>query len=134
MRIYDDLRSFPRLGLIAYGDAFTINHSFSDDFSVSIESELVTAYASAISSEYFLQSLQKKPINSVGWVRTLHRGYVYDDSIYIPVEIIGNDIKNTDFRQIITINNKEYIESSKIPNKKINLCTDKRVIYLDNIP
>jgi hypothetical protein len=123
--VYEALRYFPRLGLVAYGDAFTLANSFNDDFSVSIETELISAYSDAIACENFLQTLQRDSAKTTRWVRSSYRGYVWENKIYIPAELVPS-------RQTVMINDSAFVEARRISDKKINLCTVKRVIYLDN--
>jgi hypothetical protein len=130
-RIYKALRSFPRLGLVAYGDAFTIVHSYSDDFSVSIEAELISAYAEAVACGNYLQSLHRNSNETERWVRSLHGGYVWEDRIYIPTELFENEFNHSAPRNAVTINNKTFVESRRIPDKDIYLCDERRVIFIN---
>ncbi|MCL2456439.1 MAG: hypothetical protein FWD19_02680, partial [Defluviitaleaceae bacterium] len=132
-RLYDALKNFPRLGLIIYGDAFTLARAYSDDFSVSIEEKLISGYARAISHEKFFSTLIKNnSAEKTKFFRSKFRGMVWQDRIYIPVETLENEMKLSS-RQTISVDGKIFVESRRI-NKKIFLCDENRIIFLEDTP
>ena|GEM_PF-553793 len=128
--LYKHLQTFPRLGLIVYGDAFTLARTYHADFSISIEEKLSAAYAKAVASDYFLHSLEKSGAADTRWVRFPHSGYVLQEQTFLPLEIFEAVIKTAPPRQIFTINNQNFIDTQKVNIKEIFLCEEKRVIYI----
>jgi hypothetical protein len=132
-RLYDALDSYPRVGLIVYGDALTLLRAYSNDFSVSIESQLLNAYGNAIQNEYFLSSLERKTIENFRWVRSAYTGYFFEDEIYISQNTLQNEL-NFFSANLIEINENFFTEASEIDEKNIYVCYQQHVIYVDNLP
>ncbi|MCL1863534.1 MAG: hypothetical protein FWF78_08215 [Defluviitaleaceae bacterium] len=131
-RIYDALQNFPRLGLIAYADNFTLNRMYRDDFSISTEPQLIAAYNIATTSDHFLQTLERSTLSeNLRWTRSVHHGYVWEEIIYIPTAL---ELSTPTSRQTIEINYSTVIDSRRISGKKITACFHRHVIYVDNLP
>lgn len=133
-RLYTSLQNFPRLGLVAYADAFSLLRAYSDDFSVSIEATLTNAYRAAISPEIFLSELQRAPNSSYRWQRLVHHGYFYENKIFISAETLENELNISLPRQLSEINGSFFADSEKISEKKINVCLSRRVIFVETAP
>jgi hypothetical protein len=133
-RVYMELQNFPRLGLIVYGDTFTLGHFYTDDFSVSIEKVLASAYREAISDEYFLHSLERTPQNTAMWVRARDNGYFFEDRIYISNRTLENELYIPAPRQRTVFDEKYFTESWRVFGKKITACVNRRVIHVENKP
>jgi len=131
-RVYNELKNFPRLGLIVYGDAFTLGHFHTDDFSVSIENILTNAYKQAISNDYFLQALERTPQETRRWVRAMEHGYFLENKIYIANRTLENELFIPAPRQRTVINENYYTNSQRISGKKITACAKRRVIFIEN--
>jgi hypothetical protein len=112
-RIFRELLNFPRVGLIAYGDAFGLSRTLTDDFSITFEQQLLAAYRAAISHENFLAALNRSPSDGMGWVRSGLRGYYINGEISI-------------FRE------GEPFEVP--PEKIISACAERHVIFVENKP
>jgi hypothetical protein len=106
-RVYNALMNFPRLGLIVYGDAFTLQRAYSDDFSVTIENELFAAYKNIISREFFLSAIERTPSSNSRWVRAAQHAYVLGDEI-------------------------SFANDESISEKNISVCEERRVIFVIN--
>ncbi|MCL2200151.1 MAG: hypothetical protein FWB80_14660 [Defluviitaleaceae bacterium] len=135
--IYKALQNFPRLGLIAYADNFTLNRVYRDDFSISVEPQLMVAYSHAITPDHFLQSLERNDTQNAerpNWVRSAHHGYIWEERIYIPIQTITAELSLHAPRQTIEINYSTVTDSRRISEKKITACFHNRVIYVDNLP
>jgi len=133
-RVYDALQNYPRVGLIAYADAFTLSRAYRDDFSVSIEPQLISAYSNAIYGENFLQLIEKTTNETTRWARSAYHGYIWEDRIYISTNTLENEILIMPHRQIIEINENSFVDSRRISGKIITVCPVRRVIYVDNTP
>jgi hypothetical protein len=121
-RIYRALQNFPRVGLIVYSDAFTISRAYTDDFSVLIEPQLITAYRKAVENEFFLSSLQREATSQAAlrWVRLPNHGYYHDGRIYIPQATENETV--------------ELTEAQNLPEKIITACVLRQVIFVENKP
>jgi hypothetical protein len=133
-RVYNELQNFPRLGLIVYGDAFTISQTYTDDFSVSIEKILTNAYRQAVSDNNFLQTLERTSQSTSKLIRSHEHGYVFENKIFIPIRTLENELFITAPRQKTQINDDYFTDSKKISEKKITTCTKRRVILIENKP
>ena len=134
IRVYEALRNFPRLGLIIYADALTLAHAHSEDFSVSVEAELVDAYRQAVSCAQFLPSLVRTTEETMRFVRSAFNGYYFDGTIYLSPQTLENELKIPPPRQKTKINGSYFIEAGRISGKKIFACQDRQVIFIDNMP
>jgi hypothetical protein len=133
-RIYRELGNFPRLGLIVYADAFTLAKTYTDDFSISIETELSKAYKNAISGENFLNILERTTEETARWVRAQTHGYFYNGSIFISHSTLENELFISPPRQVTQINENPFAESQMISDKNIFACEQRRVIFVGNKP
>jgi len=132
--VYNELQKFPRLGLVVYGDAFTLGEFRSDDFSVSIEKELTNTYSNVISQNYFLQSLEKIPHDTKKMIRSIEHGYFFNNTIYISNRTLENELYIPAPRHKVQINEKYFTDAKRISGKKITVCTKRNVIFVENKP
>lgn len=132
-RIYAALANFPRVGLIAYADAFTISRMYRDDFSVSFEPNLILAYGEAVSG--LVSSLERGTEENSRWVRSAHRGYFWDENIFISPLTLETELQiPTPPHQLAELNNQLWIPADVIRRKNIFACEARRVIFVDNLP
>ena len=131
-RIYQALRTFPRLGLVVYGDTFKLARSLTDDFSITIEPELMQAYRSAIANRHFLSSLQRENTHTTRLARSLHHGYIWEDRIYINTHTL-RELNITIPRQTVEINGSTFADAANVARNAVKICTNRRVIIVDNI-
>ncbi|MCL1878715.1 MAG: hypothetical protein FWF80_07645 [Defluviitaleaceae bacterium] len=127
-RIYAALENFPRVGLIAYADVLTLSRMYSDDFSVSREINLIRAYGEAASG--LLSSLSQIPEENSRWVRSAHRGYFFDDEIFISKHTLENELQiPTTLHQPAQFDN-EVLFPADVIRKNIFACQTRRVIFI----
>lgn len=131
-RIYNALQNFPRVGLIAYADAFTLTRMYNNDFSVSRETNLIQSYGEAAS--HLLPTLNHRDhAETHRWVRSTHHGYLYQNQLYISLHTAENELQlPTTPHQISQINEQLFIPADVI--RKIFACFDLQIIFVDNSP
>jgi hypothetical protein len=92
----------------------------------------------AISAEHFLSSIQRNSAENIlentRWVRSAYHGYFWKERIYISTLTLENEIQYTPPRQIIEINDSTFTDSRRISLKNINVCHNRRVIFIENTP
>ncbi|MCL2225446.1 MAG: hypothetical protein FWB96_10825 [Defluviitaleaceae bacterium] len=130
-RVYQSLQNFPRLGLIIYADSFTLNHTYTDDFSISMENILLNAYRKAVSAENFLHTLERTAESNSRWFRAAHHGYFYENRIYISTHTLENELFIPPPRQTTEINENFFTDSKRISGKRITACPDRQVILIE---
>jgi len=129
IRVYRELASFPRLGLVAYADAFGIAQTARDDFAISIENELMSAYAKAISNSHFISALEKDTVNDPQWNRSAFLGYYWEGRIYIAPETL-QELSIPLPRSSVEINDATFVEASHISGADISFCDIRHVILV----
>jgi len=127
LRVYQALASFPRVGLVAYGDAFSISPATNDDFAITIESYLMAAYAKATTNSLFLQLLERDAHGS-RWVRCAFTGYYWDGNVFIDIETLNN-ISMPVPRITIEINERTFVELDRIV--RASFCETRRVVMIE---
>jgi len=132
IRVYEELQKFPRLKLIIYGDAFTYGLSQTNDFSISLEKILASAYKKAVSDNYFLQTLERTPQKTSRMVRATDHGYFFQNKIFISNRTLENELFIPAPRQRKVINENYYTDSQRISEKKITSCSKNQVIVIEN--
>ena len=133
-RIYEAIQAFPRVGLVAYADAFNLHHAYTDDFSISIERQLLAAYADVISSDNFLSSLERNAAAIPKWTRSIYHGYAYDDRIYISIHTLQEELSTPAPRQTAQINDATFAEAYHLLTMELSVCHALRVIYVEKTP
>lgn len=136
-RVYNAFAaSFPRVGLVVYGDAFIIDAYSSDDFSITLDRELTESYATAISCEAFLSVLDKNA--SAGfrgghqWVRSAFSGYYYNNNIYVDTLTLSREINIQPPRTTKEINGRLFAEARRISGHTITYCAERMIIFIDD--
>lgn len=137
-RIYQALMSFPRVGLIAYADAFSINTSKQDDFSISVERSLMSAYGNAVEPEHFTSLLtgftnvyhydSPQPM----WTRSTFLGYIYEGRLYIDVETLTAELSTSPPRVTVQIGERTFAPAENINRLQISFCENKQVILVSH--
>jgi len=147
-RLYRALLGFPRVGLVAYADAFGLTYASrllghntpTDDFAVSIESELMEAYAAAVANPLFLSMLEREALPlahgqaadgtstqpAPRWVRSPNFGYFYDGAFYVDVETL-NSLNIATPRGTVAIGDRSFVEMDRL---EAVFCRDRYVILL----
>jgi hypothetical protein len=123
--VYSALQNFPRVGLVAYADAFSLSRAWRDDFSISFEPALIAAYADAISDTHFLSSLERTHSENSRWVRFAHGGFFWNERIYIPENFFESEFST------IEIDENHFIDAFEISEKNIYVCPVRRVIFIE---
>jgi len=126
LRVYQALESFPRVGLVAYADAFGISPTSNDDFAISIESYLMAAYAKATASDHFLRQLERDAYGP-RWVRCTFAGYYWNGAVFVDVETLHN-ISLPIPRITIEINERNFVELGRIAGA--SFCEARRVVLI----
>lgn len=130
LRIYQALLGFPRVGLVAYGDAFGVVRTQQDDFSITVEKKLVTAYHIAAHNPYFITKLEAAESDAPLLVRSAYFGYVFDNNIYLDITTLAElDIPTP--RQMVEINGSPFICTSQISDRHIWFCQIRQAIMVD---
>jgi len=129
MRIYQALAGFPRVGLIAYGDVFGINPTRRDDFSITIDNRLMAAYSEAVANSHFVSSLETNTARSSRWVRSEYVGYVKEGRLYIDINTLA-ELSITTPRNTTEINERSFVEVSRITGRSVSFCEIRNVIKL----
>jgi len=135
-RVYNALgTSFPRVGLVAYGDAFIIGPDAYNDFSITLEHELIEAYKNAIEPGSFLSALDKDATGSfarrVRWARSAFHGYYYDGTIYLDVNTLSRELAASVPRATTEINGSQFAEAGRITGRDVTHCEQRRVIFVE---
>jgi len=130
--VYAQLANFPRLGLIVYGDAFMLGQTNTDDFSVTGDIALLQAYATAVAN--FLPSINRETGHNTRFARVQHPGYYFENEIYISHYTLENEWGISPPRQSQTINGANFAPSRRISAKRITVCHDAQVIFVENRP
>ena len=128
--IYRTLLSFPRVGLIVYGDAFGIAKTGSEDFSISIEPALLDAYRETVSLEGFTSAIEKSPQGTGRYRRDLLNAYIYNGQIYIDTETLQN-LNIPLPGGVSEINGREYINASRLSGFGIRYCEELNVVFFN---
>jgi len=127
LRIYRELASFPRVGLVAYGDIFGIAQTIGDDFSITLEDGLMQAYRDAVANEHFIATPTTTQGNA-GWVRSEFIGYYYDGRIYIDVRTLAErDI--TVPRVTVEIEEETFVDAQLLT--EVQFCEIRGVVTLE---
>jgi len=126
-RVYQTLSSFPRVGLVVYGDAFGFVRDTRDDFAISIEPELMQAYGKAITNELFLPTLSRQTGGQTGrWVRSPHMGYYFDGEFFVDIETLQD--LSLPLPQTVEINGRYFANIKNIGN--ISHCPLRNVVLI----
>jgi len=132
LNTYELLRSFPRVGMIVYGDVLAISPQNSNDFSISNDPLLFTAYQEAINHEFFLSNINTNSEPSPTWLRSSYHGYFWEDNIYISTLFLENVKKMTPLRGVREINGEGYVNQNQLPLLNISFCTLKNALTVNN--
>jgi len=131
LRVYQALAGFPRLGLVVYADAFRLTPTSQDDFSISTEDGLISAYAKAIANMHFLSMLENDAPHGPRWARSAFTGYYWDGRIYIDADAL-TALSITIPRITIEINERIFVDSNRISvsDVSISFCDIRHAILI----
>ena len=126
------LQGFPRVGLVAYGDAFGLGHmpGARDDFSITIEAELLAAYRNAVSASHFIYSLEHTSSPKYIWQRSPFMGMAHGSNFYVPVETLQS-LSISVPRNTTEIDGRMFVEMSRV--RSAQFCNARRAVLIDAI-
>jgi len=103
-----------------------------DDFSVTLDKELITAYRNAIQNNGFISALEKIAPTTEGqtWTRSRFHGYHYEGLFYIDVRTLENELHRNAPRQQTEINGQSFINTNRLQNLNIETCIERTLIFL----
>lgn len=133
-RVYSQLSTtFPRVGLIAYGDAFFMTAETSDGFSITLDKELTETYQHIIQDDHFITTLEKNTPaeRSPRWVRSHFHGYYFDGQTYVDVRTLNNELRVNPPRSTTAINGRPFAEAGRIAGFDISTCEAHRIIFVE---
>jgi len=131
LRVYQSLSGFPRLGAIVYADAFRLSPTAQDDFSISVENCLISAYAKAIANTHFISTLEKDATHELKWIRSAFSGYYWEGRLYVNAETLTTELSITLPRISIEINARVFIEAERIPGATVSFCDIRHAILIE---
>ena len=126
-RMYGALRSFPRVGLIAYADAFCIRHTTQYDFSISIEPALVYAYSEATS--HFLSYVQRNTPPGPGFTRSLSYALLWDSDIYVDTQALA-EVGLPVPRITLELGEHIFTHSRNITSSSVEFCEVRQAVVI----
>ena len=132
LRVYQALAGFPRLGLVVYADAFRLTSASQDDFSISTEDSLISAYAKAIANMHFISILENDIPPEPQWTRSAFTGYYWNGRTYIDAETLTAELSIPIPRITIEINERIFIDASHISGIAISFCDIRHAILIEN--
>ena len=129
-RVYNTLRDlFPRVRLVVYGN-HNISSPYWDDFSLTREDALMSAYREAIADIYFLSRLISGDFDGLLHMRSALHGYYYQGEVFIDHGIL----EARQHRPIPTatkeINGRMYVNTNDINWMKVAADHTRQVIYI----
>ncbi|MCL2357210.1 MAG: hypothetical protein FWC70_08665 [Defluviitaleaceae bacterium] len=128
LRIYSALENFPRLGLIAYADSFTITRMYSDDFSVSRETGLIRAYS--LAAARLLPTFERDNRENSRWIRSAHHGYFFDNELFISPQTLETELRIPTPAQTLEINNQIFA-SAALLSQNTFACQTRNIIFIE---
>ena len=133
IRVYEAIQyTFPRVRLVIYGDNFVLSPSTNDDFSITVDSNLIKAYYSAINHEHFITNLETNALASERWVRSAFTGYYIAGEFFIDVRTLERELfLSPPFST--EINERDFVETSLILERSITSNTENKVIFIDAV-
>jgi len=130
LRVYQALAGFPRVGLVAYGDTFSVARTGRDDFAIAVEKRLVAAYNKAAANSHFLPALCTSVSLAPRRARSAHMGYFYDGKMYIDIATLA-ELNIPVPRQTEQFDDRSFACASRIPAGRIWFCEIRQVIMVD---
>ena len=135
-RVYHALgTAFPRVGMIVYGDAFIMTPGTNDDFSITLEQDLIETYRQIIDENHFITSIDKDASNGFRqastWVRSRFHGYYFENRVYIDTRTMENELGISAPRQTTEINGWHFVESQRIPGHTVIICETRGIIFVE---
>ena len=130
LRLYQALASFPRVGLVAYADAFGVARTGKDDFAITVEKRLVAAYNKAAYNPHFLPVLQTAESHTPRLARSPHLGYFWQGNMYISIATLA-ELNISAPRQTVEFGGSLFVCSSRISGRNVWFCEVRQVIMLD---
>jgi len=129
-RVYEAIRdTFPRVHMVIYA-SHNISTPDGDDFSLTKEEALITAYNTAISDSHFITRLESGRIDSHVWMRSPLHGYYYNGEIFIDREILTTRRHLPIPSATTEINGRIFVNTASVNNMKIATDHTRRVIYV----
>jgi len=128
-RIYRELMGFPRLGLVIYADAFGIGRGMQDDFSITLEDQLIKAYSAAISTRHFAIQLEQNARQGPRWVRSASTGYLWEGQIFINTNTL-DELSITVPRNITEIGDHSFVDADRI-TRSISFCNMRHAVLIE---
>jgi len=126
-RMYQAMAGFPRVGLVVYGDTFGFIPNIRDDFSITVEPDLMAAYSRAISNGHFIPMLEQSPSHEPRWVRSNFMSYFWEGRMYINVETL-RELSIPLPRTTIEIGEGEFADSGNISGIIFTFCDVRNVV------
>jgi len=130
-RIYNALASFPRVGLVAYGDAFGLIPTRRDDFSITIEPALIAAYKQAITNQHFVSTLERDSQQSTRFARSRFDALLWDGSIYVDTATLA-EMAITVPRVTLEIGDRTFTDASRLAGVNASFCEEHHAVILNN--
>jgi len=130
LRVYQALAGFPRVGLVAYGDAFGVARTGRNDFAITVEKRLVSAYNRVAANPHFLPVLDTSVSLAPRRTRSIHMGYHWNDNIYVNVATLA-ELNIPTPRQTVEIDGHLFACSSRISAHRIWFCEIRQTIMVD---
>ena len=134
-RVYGALGSFPRLGLVVYGDAFGLSPTSGDSFAISAEFPLLAAYGEAVTSTLFLSALSANaPQAPYTWVRSAFPGYVWEGRLFVDRETLTAEMPMPTSlpRSAVTLSGRAFVPAEDIPGAAVVFCDIRKAILVKN--
>jgi len=133
LRTYQALAGFPRLGLVVYADAFRLAPATQDDFSVSTENDLISAYTKAIANMHFISILESDAPQEPGWARSAFTGYYWEGRIYVDTETLTTELSIPMPRTTIEMNGRIFTDAGRISGSgvTVSFCDIRHAILIE---
>ncbi|MCL2285117.1 MAG: hypothetical protein FWC32_01990 [Firmicutes bacterium] len=127
-RVYRALAGFPRVGLVAYADAFGLTPATNDEFAISIERELISVYAKAVANAHFLSALERDTTHGPRRVRCKYMGYYHNSRVYVSAETLSR-LAIPVPRFTTEVNGRVFIDIDRVAGA--SFCEKRNVILID---
>ena len=129
LRVYQGLAAFPRVGLIAYGDAFGIAQTRANDFAITVETTLMAAYEKAANS-LALATGHHTAQGVSPWLRSPYWGYYLDGNMYVDTATL-DALGIATPRQTVSFNDRVFVAANTITAANIRFCPNLQAILVD---
>ena len=130
VRVYEALRSqFPRVRLVVYRDHGSTTPQ-GDDFSLTREESLISAYRYAITDSHFISRLGPGAMEGPIWMRSVHHGYYYEGQILIDREVLTARRHRPIPTVTTEINGRTFVDIEAVRGLEIEADHAKQIIRI----